>query len=52
MLCRRPVIVLNKKKNQEAFIMEVDSPLDFCVKDMEAKNISKYQNLVLEISQM
>ena len=51
-LYRHPVIVLNEKNNQEVFNIELNSPLDFCVRDMKAKDISKYQDLVLEISRM
>ena len=47
---RRPDIVLIEKKNKETFIFDVAIPGDFCVRDKEAKNISKYKYLALEQS--
>ena len=37
---------------KETFIVDKAIPKDFCVKDNEAENVSNYQDLALEISQM
>ena len=47
---RLPDIVLNDKKNQETFIIDVGVPGDFCVWDKEAKKTLKYQDFALEVS--